>query len=506
VQLQQLRQRVKQPSALKQIEKALEAASAREGLTRTQLEDMAVPDFGLVDGSLRVPFGPYTAELAVTAGSRDAEVRWTDAQGAPLKSVPAAVKRDHADELRDLKRTAADLKRALTTQRARLERLLLLPDRDWSLDEWRTRFLHHPLLSPMARRLIWRFSADGDVRAAGAPQLGTWLDGRLVDVHDRPLEDQLLMDGAVRVRLWHPIESAPEDVLAWRTFLERHETVQPFKQAHREVYLLTDAERATETYSNRFAAHILRQHQLHALCLERGWAHVLEGGFDNGAGPPELALPEWDMVAQFFVEGIHDNDAAYSGAGICLYLTTDRVCFGRLRAPNAYEPIRLADVPPVVFSEVMRDVDLFVGVCSVGNDPNWQATGGGRHTDYWQRYAFGELSETAGTRRAAIERLLPRLSALAGRASVDGKFLVVRGTLRAYKIHLGSGNILMTPNDEYLCIVPNRGQPAEARTDGVFLPFEGDSTLALILSKAFLLAADDKITDPTITRQIKRAG
>jgi hypothetical protein len=38
---------------------------------------------------------------------------------------------------------------------------------------------------------------------------------------------------------------------------------------------------------------------------------------------------------------------------------------------------------------------------------------------------------------------------------------------------------------------------------GVFLPFEGDRTLSIILSEAFLLAADDRITDPTITSQIK---
>ena len=36
------------------------------------------------------------------------------------------------------------------------------------------------------------------------------------------------------------------------------------------------------------------------------------------------------------------------------------------------------------------------------------------------------------------------------------------------------------------------------------LPFEGDTTLALILSKAFLLADDDKIKDPTIRSQIMR--
>ena len=36
----------------------------------------------------------------------------------------------------------------------------------------------------------------------------------------------------------------------------------------------------------------------------------------------------------------------------------------------------------------------------------------------------------------------------------------------------------------------------------LFLPFEGDRVLSVILSKAFLLAADDKITDATILRQL----
>lgn len=35
------------------------------------------------------------------------------------------------------------------------------------------------------------------------------------------------------------------------------------------------------------------------------------------------------------------------------------------------------------------------------------------------------------------------------------------------------------------------------------MPFEGDNGLSIILSKAMLLADDDKITDRTITSQIK---
>lgn len=79
----------------------------------------------------------------------------------------------------------------------------------------------------------------------------------------------------------------------------------------------------------------------------------------------------------------------------------------------------------------------------------------------------------------------------------------VKGKYRTYKIHLGSGNILMEPNDQYLCIVEARGTQS-ADTRKLVLPFEGDHRMAVILSKTFLLAKDDKITDKTILSQIKR--
>jgi hypothetical protein len=59
----------------------------------------------------------------------------------------------------------------------------------------------------------------------------------------------------------------------------------------------------------------------------------------------------------------------------------------------------------------------------------------------------------------------------------------------------------MEPNDQYLCIVPDRGGAAPGAGE-VFLPFEGDTTLSVILSKAFLLADDAKIKDASIRRQI----
>jgi hypothetical protein len=53
----------------------------------------------------------------------------------------------------------------------------------------------------------------------------------------------------------------------------------------------------------------------------------------------------------------------------------------------------------------------------------------------------------------------------------------------------------MEPNDQYLCIVLGQNQKGPSE---MFLAFEDDRTLAIILSKAFLLADDQKVTDPTI--------
>jgi hypothetical protein len=164
-------------------------------------------------------------------------------------------------------------------------------------------------------------------------------------------------------------------------------------------------------------------------------------------------------------------------------------------------PIPLADIPLLVLSEIFRDIDLFVGVCTIGNDPTWDDGGpDNRHRTYWRSYNTGKLSETTCTRADLLRQLLPQL-AIGPRCAVDDRFMHVKGILRSYKIHLGSGNVMMSPGDTYLCIVPDpRSRDPFA---GVPLPFEGDQALAVILSKAMLLANDAKITDPTITRQIR---
>ncbi|MGW3354234.1 DUF4132 domain-containing protein [Streptomyces bungoensis] len=420
-------------------------------------------------GVLRRTAGDYRAVVTVTD---TATLTW-EKDGRPLRGVPAPVRRDHAALVKELR----DLVKRVNAQLVTLLRALeggFTADAVHPYGRWRAELAEHPLARTLVRRLIWEIEIAPGRWQAFLPET----EEHLPDAPDD-----------ASVRLWHPLRSAPDAVRAWRDLLVERRIRQPFKQAFREIYLLTPAEERTRVYSNRFAAHLVHYRRMFALFRARGWRSRLLGGWDGGDGDEAertLAAGEWRVR-------FHHTWA--DRAGEQELASTDQVRFDRADA-GSWREAPLADVPPLVFSEAMRDVDLFVGVTSIATDPDW--TDGGPERAYWERASFAELTATAEARRDALARILPRLR-IADRCTLDGRFLVVRGDLRTYRIHLGSANILMEPDGAYLCIVPAR-QPAQGK---VFLPFE-DERLSLILSKAFLLAADAAVTDESVLVQIKR--
>lgn len=485
-----LKVRVNFGSAQKAIDKALDKVAAKLELPREDIDELAVPAYGLTDvGRGEDDIGEYKALLVVDDRNKIV-LTWQKEDGSAQKSVPKAITSDFKADLKELKRSVTEIEAMLSAQRIRLD-TLYLEDRAWSVAQWRERYVDHPLVGTLARRLLWTVTSRDSLAVGG------WLNGTLVDLDDVAVPE-LEADDA-RLRLWHPIAASAEAVTQWREWLARHRIRQPFKQAHREVYRITDAERETREYSNRFAAHLMPQPKYHALCQSRRWSDslrmMLDSG-DDGRAASWRPIPNAGLTAEFWVEGAGEDFEDTTDNRFFRYLKTDHV---RFRRPNVdAESVPLVDVDPIVFSEIMRDVDLFTSVCSVGADPTWvdNAEDDGRR--YWESFAWGELSGMAATRREVLERLVPALK-IADRCSIDGSYLCVRGDLRTYKIHIGSGNIRMEPNDEHLCIV------AEGDDDmaGLFLPFEGDRRLAEILSKALLLAADTKIEDPVIVNQIK---
>jgi hypothetical protein len=437
----------------KRIAAALAAAGKAEGLSAGQVLERMVDDAGLAaDGTIEFTRGPVTAQATLNP---DLTITVTWPGRKPSADAPKS-------DVNAIKRQVTALRGIVSQERRRVEGLFA-EDRGWDMSEWRQYYLAHPITGRIAARLLWRF---GDVTRLGS-------------------DPDLPVDGPVR--LWHPANATVDEVAQWRDQL--HDLRQPFKQAYREVYLLTDAERATSTYSNRFAAHVLHYNQAYALFKERGWVANYLGPYDGGyEGKARREFRDAGLTAVF-------EHFAVDGQGQVELCTTDRVRFYRT-ADRAKTAIALDDVPRLVFTEAMRDVDLFVGVASIAVDPNWADRGDDPHYDYWERSSFGELTAMAEVRRDALARILPKL-AIADQVELVDRYVRVQGKRASYRIHIGSANVLIEPGDRYLCIVPAAGGARR-----VMVPFEGDAVLSLVLSKVVLLAADDRIADPVILSQL----
>jgi len=320
--------------------------------------------------------------------------------------------------------------------------------------------------------LIWHFSSP-----TGQSASGIWKDGGLVDSSSQqipPLEDNWT------VKLWHPVEEDPSEVSKWKEYIFNHQITQPFKQAFREIYTVTPPELVTRTFSNRFAAHILYKHQFAALASSRGW-NVPD--YYSESFNPENKLLGYDV--EFCLGSSFGGEPS---------IKTNEIVFRN----NEYKIIEIQSVPPIVFSEAMRDIDMFVSVSSIGVDPAW--TPDRPDYNYWSSYGTGELTNSAVSRKELLERIVPGLL-IADKCSIEDRWLRVTGNMASYRIHIGSGSVYKDTENKHICIVPKAATTTPV--EKIYLPFEEDWTLSLILSKAFLLANDNKIKDPSILSQIR---
>ena len=226
-------------------------------------------------------------------------------------------------------------------------------------------------------------------------------------------------------------------------------------------------------------------------------------GFD-GFNVPTKLLPSWNMHAEFYVDLPSDRKASLtesalgeqSGSGINLFLGSDQVRFYRDR-----KEIAIDEVPAIVYSEIMRDVDLFTSVSLVGQDETWSDRGDRGMGVVASETDRSELSAVLELRAEILSRVLP-LTTIAGRCTVENAWLVVRGQLGTYRIQIPWGGVLrLTDSGVRRLNIPEKLLESVS-VDLAGFPIELDHRTEMILRKAHLLANDWKIDSPDLIRQL----
>ncbi len=383
--------------------------------------------------------------------------------GKSLKSIPAKYKKN------EMVIQYQDANKKLKEQYSRTKQMMeqAMEDRTtfevWELLELKNNPVVRPIIEPLV------------VRAAneGTPAAGKGQD----DVSESPahigfLTESGLMDwsgtlteiGAdEKVYIAHPCDLY--ETGCWHEYqkaLFDKKIRQPFRQIFRELYVKL-SEELNKTESLMFAGNQIQPQKTVGALRSRRWVADYEDGLQKIYYKENIVARIYAMADWFSPSDVEAPTLEY----VVFY---DR---------KSFKPMKVAEVPDIIYSEVMRDVDLAVSVAHAGGvDP--------------------ETSHSTIEMRRAIAECNLELFKIKN-VTLEGNHAVIDGKLGRYTVHLGSGVVHQMGNS-MLYVVPVHSQ----HRGRMFLPFlDDDPKTAEIMSKIILFAEDTKIKDPSILSQIR---
>ena len=365
-----------------------------------------------------------------------------------LKSVPAKYKKQE---------TAAkftEVNKKLKEQYSRTKRMMEQAMEDGTAFEvWELLELYeNPVARPIVEHLVVK-TAKEDVKLGFLTKEGiTDVFGTVVPVKSGDLvwiahAFDLYADGH-----WHE----------YQKLLFEKRLKQPFKQVFRELYVKLGEEMEKEE-SMLFSGNQIQPKKTAGTLRSRRWVADYEDGLQKIYYKENIVARIYAM-ADWFSPG--DVEAP----------TLEYVEFSDRKTGKR---LKIKEIPDIVYSEVMRDVDLAVSVAHAGGvDPETS------HSTIEMRKAIVECSlmlfQTKNVR-------------------LEGNHALIDGKLGQYSVHLGSGVVHQMGN-AMLFVIPVHSQ----HRGRIFLPFvDDDPKTAEIVSKILLFAEDEKIKDPNILAQIR---
>ena len=349
-----------------------------------------------------------------------------------LKSIPDKYKKNK--EVEALKDSKTYLTKQYSRTRLSLEQAMLSQTLFTAAEL--AKILEHPVVKAMLSKLVL---FNPETQASGF-----WQDGKLLSA-EGTLTPLKAVDKLLIAHPSHLFYAVQWDL--YQKYLFDKELKQPFKQVFRELYVPTKDELETSNRSERYQGHQVQPQKTVALLRGRGWTVNYEEGLQKvyhkeGFRATLYAAADWYTPS--------DVEAP----------TLEYVVFYNLKDGKE---VPMKEINPVIFSEVMRDVDLVVSVAHVGGvDP--------------------EASHSTLQMRGALARESARLFKLTN-VEVKERYILVKTEHGDYSLHLGSG--MISKGGLQINVVAVQSQ----HRGRVFLPFvDDDPKTAEIISKMKLLS------------------
>lgn len=370
--------------------------------------------------------------------------------GKTLKSVPPKIKKS------EVYIKLKEIRGKLNEQRTRAIKMFeqsMEEQEIYSFGELR-RLCGNPVIRPVLSTLVF---ATADTKH------GFLIEQGLEDCYG---EKHLLREETA-VRVAHPCDLYQAG--CWQEYqrdlfaeaAEKGVKKQPFRQIFRELYVKLPEELEKE-HSMMFAGNQIQVSKAVACLKSRRWIADYKEGLQK-------VFYKENLVARIYALADWFSPGDIEAPTLEWVEFTDR---------RTLKSVKIKEIPDIIYSEVMRDVDLAVSVAHAGGvDPETSHS-------------------TIEMRRTILEYSLPlfRIS----NVRLKDSHALIEGKRGSYSIHLGSGTIHRLGGHQ-IHVLPVHSQGRGK----IFLPFlDEDFKTAEIISKVVLFASDQKIKDPYILRQI----
>lgn len=316
---------------------ALENAAEELGMDIFELSDKIIPDFGFE--GLYKTIDADGEEIRVFVG-KDFKLQFITEDNKVRKSVPKAVDKETKAELKIIQKEIREVNKA---QKERLEQYMVL-ERRWKREDWEKFYLMNPVMFIYASTLVWGvFDEDNKVKQLFYVDE----DASLMDLEDDEIE---LQNG--KIGIIHPLRMTDKQKKDWSAKFYALDIVQPFLQMNRPTFYLSEDEKGKSLlmrYNRKGAEKGGRATQ--GYFERRGWRkEVSDGGC-------------FDMSKTFKREGIY---VFLKVTGMCIGYYDEAVEFGIITfrkigvSSGGESKLELQNVPDIVFSEVIADMDGIV--------------------------------------------------------------------------------------------------------------------------------------------------
>ncbi len=315
---------------------------------------------------------------------------------------------------------------------------------------------NNPVIAPIVENLV--YIDENGICGLVRP------DGNLGLVDETGTIISLPADGNLRVAHPYDLYQSGRWPLWQKFFFEKQKqdgSKQPFRQVFRELYVKLEEE-LDQKYTRMFAGHQIQPAKTVACLKGRRWIADHETGLEKVFYKDNIAVTMYALANWFSPSDIEPPTLEYVSF-------SDR---------KTFKTIPIGEVPDIVYSEALRDVDLAVSVAHAGSvDPE------ASHSSIEMRKVIAECNiELFGLKNVTIE----------------GSHAFIKGSLGEYTVHLGSGVVHMRGVHQ-LNVLPVHSQ----HRGRIFLPFlDEDPKTAEIISMILLFANDKKIKDPYILNQM----